>query len=200
MPAGIVFRAALPSDAYALAELSIMAGDGMYEFLLEEMAPREMMAGLMARTMKDDKAGFGWRHCFVADDKGLVGMINAYPAAWLREEEQSNLPPDRVRILNPIDQAQDWESFLINGVAVRPQYRRQGVGEQLLNWAMGQAKAGGFSRVSANVWADNLAARALFEKQGFRLQTAIEVAEHVGLSHVGGSLLYEAAAPYVRVI
>jgi ribosomal protein S18 acetylase RimI-like enzyme len=172
----------------------------MYEFLLEEMAPREMMAGLMARTMKDDKAGFGWRHCFVADDKGLVGMINAYPAAWLREEEQSNLPPDRVRILNPIDQAQDWESFLINGVAVRPQYRRQGVGEQLLNWAMGQAKAGGFSRVSANVWADNLAARALFEKQGFRLQTAIEVAEHVGLSHVGGSLLYEAAAPYVRVI
>jgi RimJ/RimL family protein N-acetyltransferase len=65
---------------------------------------------------------------------------------------------------------------------------------------MGQAKAGGFSRVSANVWADNLAARALFEKQGFRLQTAIEVAEHVGLSHVGGSLLYLAAAPYVRVI
>jgi hypothetical protein len=61
MPAGIVFRAALPSDAYALAELSIMAGDGMYEFLLEEMAPREMMAGLMARSMKDDKAGFGWR-------------------------------------------------------------------------------------------------------------------------------------------
>jgi ribosomal protein S18 acetylase RimI-like enzyme len=200
MPDGIVFRAARPTDSYALAELSIMAGDGMYEFLLEEMAPREMLAGLMARTMKDDKAGFGWRHCFVADDKGLVGMINAYPAAWLREEEQSTLPPDRVRILNPIDQAQDWESFLINGVAVRPQYRRQGVGEQLLDWAMEQAKAGGFSRVSANVWADNLAARALFEKQSFRLQTAIEVPEHVGLSHVGGSLLYVAAAPYVRVI
>ena len=200
MPAGIVFRPARPTDAYTLAELSIMAGDGMYEFLLEEMAPREMMAGLMARTMKDDKAGFGWRHCFVADDRGVVGMINAYPAAWLREEEQSNLPPDRVRILDPIDQAQDWESFLINGVAVRPQYRRQGVGKQLMDWAMEQAKAGGFSRVSANVWADNLAARALFEKQGFRLLTAIEVPEHVGLSHVGGSLLYVATEPYVRVI
>jgi GNAT superfamily N-acetyltransferase len=193
MPAGIVFRAALPSDAYALAELSIMAGDGMYESLLEEMAPREMMAGLMARSMKDDKAGFGWRNCFVADDKGVVAMINAYPAAWLREQEQDNLPPDRVRILDPIDQAQDWESFLINGVAVRPQHRRQGVGKRLM-------EAGGFSRVSANVWKDNLAARALFEKHGFRLQTAIEVPEHVGLSHVGGSLLYVAAEPYVRVI
>ena len=115
----IVFRPASPADAYALAELSIMAGDGMYEFLLEEMAPKEMLAGLMARTMKQDTGGFSWRHCFVADDKGVVGMINAYPAAWLREEEQDILPQDRVQILNPIDQAQDWESFLINGVAVR---------------------------------------------------------------------------------
>jgi ribosomal protein S18 acetylase RimI-like enzyme len=199
-PAGIVFRAALPADAYALAELSIMAGDGMYEFLLEEMAPREMMAGLMARSMKDDKAGFGWRHCFVADDKGVVGMINAYPAAWLREEEQDNLPRDRVRILNPIDQAQDWDSFLINGVAVRPQHRRQGVGKRLMEWAMEQAEAGAFARVSANVWADNVAGRSLCEKQGFRLQEEIEVPEHAGLSHVGGSLLYVATAPYVRVI
>jgi hypothetical protein len=39
MPPAMIVRAALPADAYALAELSIMAGDGMYEFLLEEMAP-----------------------------------------------------------------------------------------------------------------------------------------------------------------
>ena len=44
----MLFRAALPADAYALAELSIIAGDGMYEFLLEELAPKEMLAGLMA--------------------------------------------------------------------------------------------------------------------------------------------------------
>ena len=69
-----------------------------------------------------------------------------------------------------------------------------------MEWAMEQARAGGFPRVSANVWADNLPARALFEKQGFRLQTAIEVPEHVGFSHVGGSLLYVAAAAYVRGI
>jgi hypothetical protein len=123
MAAGIVFRAAAPADAYALAELSIMAGDGIYEFLLEEMAPREMLAGLMARSMKQDAGGFSWRHCFVADDKGVVGMINAFPAAWLREEERDILPQDRVQILDPIDQAQDWESFLVNSVAVRPQHR-----------------------------------------------------------------------------
>ena len=45
------FRAALPGDAYALAELAISAGDGVYEFLLQEMEPREMLAGLMAHAM-----------------------------------------------------------------------------------------------------------------------------------------------------
>ena len=188
MTAGIVFRPALPADAYALAELSILAGDGMYEFLLEEMAPREMLAGLIARSMKQDAGGFSWRHCFVADDKGVVGMINAFPAAWLRKEERDILPQDRVQILDPIDQAQDWESFLVNGVAVRPQHRRQGIGTRLLEMAI-DGRAGVFARLTANVWADNVAARALFESQGFRVQTQVEIPPHPALAHVGGSLL-----------
>jgi len=185
----MVFRAALPADAYALAELSIMAGDGLYEFLLEEMAPKEMLAGLIARTMRRETGGLTWRHCFVADDKGVVGMVNAYPAAWLREEEQDILPQDKVRTLDPIDQAQDWDSFLVNGIAVRQLYRRQGIGRRLMEWAIEQARAGGFARISANVWEDNIAGRGLFEDRGFDLQTRIHVAEHIGLSHKGGSLL-----------
>ena len=189
MTAGIVFRAAAPADAYALAELSIMAGDGMYEFLLEEMAPREMLAGLMARSMKLDAGGFSWRHCFVADDKGVIGMINAFPAAWLREEERDILPQDRVQILDPIDRAQDWDSFLVNSVAVRPQHRRQGIGKGLMKMAIEQAKAGAFGRLTANVWADNVAARGLFETEGFAVQTRVEIPAHPGLAHTGGSLL-----------
>jgi ribosomal protein S18 acetylase RimI-like enzyme len=189
MTAGIIFRAALPADAYALAELSILAGDGMYEFLLEDMAPREMLAGLIARTMKQDAGGFSWRHCFVADDRGVVGMINAFPAVWLQEEERDLLPQDRVQILDPIDRAQDWDSFLVNSVAVRPQHRRQGIAMRLMELAIEQAQAGSFGSLSANVWADNVAARALFEKQGFGVRTKVELLPHPVLAHVGGSLL-----------
>ncbi len=164
---GIAFRAAVPADAYALAELSIMAGDGMYEFLLEEMVPKEMLAGLVARSMKQDTGGSCWRHCFVADDKGVLGMINAFPAAWLRDQERDILPQDRVQILDPIDQAQDWESYLVNSVAVRREQRRQGIAGRLVRWAIEQATVAGFARLSVNVWADNVAAAALFEKEGF---------------------------------
>jgi ribosomal protein S18 acetylase RimI-like enzyme len=185
----MIYRPATPADAYALAELSIMGGDGMYEFLLDELAPREMLAGLMARTMKQDSGGYCWRYCFVAEEQGVVGMINAYPAAWLREEERDALPSDRVQVLDPIDQAQDWESFLINSVAVRPQHRRKGAGFRLVVWAIEQAKAGGFPRVSANVWQDNEAAAGLFTKAGFDLSNRVEVPLHPKLMHVGGSLL-----------
>ena len=122
----MLLRAALPGDSYALAELAITAGDGMYEFLLQEMAPKEMLAGLMSRGIKHGTGGLSWRNCFVAVDQGVViGMINAFPAEWLRNEEQDLLPQDRVRVLEPIDQAQDWESFLINGVAVQASHRRR---------------------------------------------------------------------------
>jgi ribosomal protein S18 acetylase RimI-like enzyme len=184
------FRAALPGDAYALAELAISAGDGMYEFLLQEMAPKEMLAGLMARSIKQGTAGLSWRNCFVAVDQGVViGMINAFPAAWLREEEQDILPQDRVQVLDPIDQAQDWESFLANGVAVYAGYRRQGIGNRLVEWSVEQARARAFTKITSNVWEDNVAARSLFEKQGFRVETRIDVAGHPELSHTGSSLL-----------
>jgi ribosomal protein S18 acetylase RimI-like enzyme len=188
MTPDITFRPAAPADAYALAELSIMAGDGMYEFLLEDLAPKEMLAGLMARTLKQETGGFSWRHCFVADGPGVIGMVNAYPAAWLRDEERDVLPEDRVRILDPIDQAQDWESFLINGIAVRPEHRQQGIGRRLMDWATEQAKAAGFAKLTANVWADNLAARNLCERAGFKIERRIEVPGHPELRHKGGSL------------
>jgi GNAT superfamily N-acetyltransferase len=186
----MLFRAALPGDSYALAELAITAGDGMYEFLLQEMAPKEMLAGLMSRSIKHGTGGLSWRNCFVAVDQAVViGMINAFPAEWLRDEEQDLLPQDRVRVLEPIDQAQDWESFLVNGVAVQAGHRRQGIGKRLVEWSVEQAKARGFARITANLWEDNLAARSLFEKQGFRMITRIEVVVHPELSHTGGSLL-----------
>jgi ribosomal protein S18 acetylase RimI-like enzyme len=198
MSSGLVFRAALPSDAYALAELSIVAGDGMYEFLLEDMAPKPMLAGLMARSMKREDGGFNWRHCYVADDKGVVGMVNAFPAVWLREEKEDMLPQDKVRVLEPIDQAQDWASFLVNGIAVRSYYWKRGVGKRLLAWAVGQAQAAGFATVTANVWADNAAGCGLFESQGFNLKKRIEIADYAGLRRVGGNFLYSLDTAYVR--
>jgi ribosomal protein S18 acetylase RimI-like enzyme len=185
-----VFRAATPADAYALAELAIIGGDGMYQFLLEDMAPKEMLAGLMARSIRQNDGVYSWRNCYVAEEHGtLAGMIHMLAAARLREEKLDSLPAERVQVLEPIDQAQDWQSFLVNSVAVRGPYRRRGVATRLLGQAVEQAREDGFARVTANVWQDNLAAGSLFEKSGFQLSRKVEVPQSPGLTHAGGSLL-----------
>jgi ribosomal protein S18 acetylase RimI-like enzyme len=74
-------------------------------------------------------------------------------------------------------------------VAVHAGYRRQGIGNRLIEWSVEQARARAFTRITSNVWEDNVAARSLFEKQGFRVETRIDVAGHPELSHTGGSLL-----------
>lgn len=185
-----IFRAAIPADAYALAELAMIGGDGMYEFLLQDMAPKEMLAGLMAPSIRQDDGVYSWRHCYVASSRGtLAGMVHALPAALLREEKLDSLPAERVQVLKPIDEAQDWDSFLVNSIAVRGPFRRQGVAERLLARSIGQAGAEGFARATANLWQDNLAARSLFEKCGFKINRHVDVPPTPGLSHVGGSLL-----------
>ena len=191
MPGKITYRAAAPADSFALAELSIMAGDGMFEFLLEEFAPKDMMAGLMAGSIRQQAGPSSWQSCFVAEQQGagVVGMVNAVPAAWLRDEERDVLPQDRVQVLDSIDQAQEWESFVVSGVAVRATHRRQGVGKQLLAWAAEQSRVRGFGRLTANVWRDNLPACGLFLADGFRIQAEVPVAAHPALHHAGGSLL-----------
>ena len=190
MSKDVMYRAANASDAYALAELAILGGDGMYEFLLSDMAPKEMLAGLMARSIQQNDGVYSWRHCYVAVDQGvLAGMIHMLPAELLHEEQLDTLPAERVQVLAPIDAAQDWDSFLVNSISVRPQYRRQGIAHRLLSEAKVQAQTRKFTRLTANIWQDNPAARSLFEKAGFEISRRVEVPQSPGLTHTGGSLL-----------
>jgi ribosomal protein S18 acetylase RimI-like enzyme len=187
----LCFRAARASDAYAIAELMILAGDGMYEFLLEEIAPKAMLAGLIAKSLKqEENGGLSWRHCFVAEhDTRIVGMVNAFPAAWLENQEREMLPAERVAVLDPIDQVQEWESYLISGIAVSHDQRRLGIARRLLEYAMLAAGTLGFTLVSLNLWADNEPARAFFEGQRFTVRKLVVVPDYPGLGHSGGTLL-----------
>jgi ribosomal-protein-alanine N-acetyltransferase len=63
--------------------------------------------------------------------------------------------------------AEQWEVLTF---AVRPQFRRQGLGEQLLAHVLDQAKAVPAS-IFLEVATDNLPARKLYEKMGFKLLT-----------------------------
>jgi [ribosomal protein S18]-alanine N-acetyltransferase len=56
----------------------------------------------------------------------------------------------------------------INNVAVRPEFRRRGVGEALLNWVIEQARRRRANAAFLEVRSGNHAAQSLYEKCGFR--------------------------------
>lgn len=59
------------------------------------------------------------------------------------------------------------ESEIIN-LAVAPEARRQGIGAALMGHAMARARADGAQAMFLEVAADNEAARALYEREGFK--------------------------------
>jgi RimJ/RimL family protein N-acetyltransferase len=56
------------------------------------------------------------------------------------------------------------------GIGLLPAYRSRGIGRRLMQAAIEAARARGFERVTLNVHANNMRARALYEKLGFRLE------------------------------
>src|SRR5215217_5926907 len=60
-----------------------------------------------------------------------------------------------------------FDEIHINNVAVRPQFRGQGIGTALLHHILGEAKQLGAKRATLEVRASNDAARRLYERLGF---------------------------------
>lgn len=185
-------RAAAPDDAAALADLILLAGGGVYEFQLDGLFGDAVLSDVLASGICGVAGNFSHRHMFVAEEEAtgaVVGMAHGYPAEWMRELDRSFIPPDRLAHLAPFEALQDWDSYFVSALAVLSARRRCGLGAALLNALTEKARAGGFSRLSLHVWADNAAALAFYAKSGFVEAGRADMPPHPRLPHVGGSVL-----------
>ena len=186
----LLIRAAEPDDAPEMARLIDMAGGGVYEFLLDGLVPGMTAAEMLVPGLAGSSGSFSHRHSGVAELAGrVVGVAHAYPVDWMKTEDYSGLPPDRLAHLAEFNQTQDWGSYFLAALAVDPADRRQGVSRRLLAWVYERARTGGFDRVTLHVWADNPAAQSLYVSEGFVEVARAAVPWHDRLPHRGGSIL-----------
>lgn len=189
---GFRLRPAEPDDAPVLADLILIAGGGSYEFQLDGLFGDAPLADVLASGICGAAGNFSHRRMIVATDcatGAVIGVIHAFPADWMRELDQSFIPPDRLAHLEPFARLQDWESCFISALAVYPDRRRRGVAAALIAAMADDARRGGSPRLSLHVWADNAPARAFYAAQGFRDAGVAAVEPHPRLPHVGGSVL-----------
>ena len=186
----LIVRPAEPDDAPEMARLIDMAGGGVYEFLLDGLVPGMTAAEMLVPGLAGSAGSFSHRHSGVAELAGrVVGVAHAYPVDWIRTEDYSGLPPDRLAHLASFNATQDWGSYFLSALAVDPAFRRRGLARRLLGWVYERARGAGFDRVTLHVWADNPAALSLYASEGFAEVARAAVPWHERLPRQGGSIL-----------
>lgn len=183
-------RPADADDAPELARLIDIAGGGVYEFLLDGLMPGMTAAEMLVPGLAGRSGSLSHRQSGVAElDGQVVGVAHGYPTDWIRTEDYSGLPPDRVAHMAEFSQTLDWGSYFLSALAVDPDLRRQGIAGRLLGWFYERARTGGFDRVTLHVWADNEPARRLYSGEGFEEIGRADIPWHPRLPHQGGSIL-----------
>ena len=184
------YRCARRDDVDAIADLMMHASGNVLRFLLAELAPEVPPRALLVHLALQEDERRSYRHCLVAEvGATVVGVANAFPAELFRSALLDEGLSARENHLRPVTALQDWDSFVLSGLAVDPLHRGRGIGSTLIERVSDRARRGGFDRLSLHVWSDNGPARRLYRRAGFTVVARAQVADHPDLGHRGGSLL-----------
>ena len=188
----ISYRYATSEDSAAVASYICLAGDGLYEFLLDDLIPGFTSAEILKWTVGVLASPLSYKNCFVAVVTGtdqIAGVINLFPADLLGEQSHELINTQRWRFLEPVFNLRDRGSLFINSLAVGSQWRHCGIGGRLLDHAYERAKSDGYDRVSLHVWSDNLNAISFYEKRGFTTVGRVALPAHPQFPDKSGSIL-----------
>ena len=162
-------RPAQVEDCLAIAELALIAGDGIPgHFWADTRLPGQSLAQAGAQLAKSVTANFSYRNAHLARiDDEIAGMLLAYrlPAAADNNENPADFP-EFVRPLIELEQCVP-ESYYLNMLATYPQYRGQGVGSALMTQIDRLALATGCELISIEVFDSNHEALKLYQRLGY---------------------------------
>lgn len=174
-------RCATAADARAIAELISIASAGIATWLWsrhvrDSQDPLSVGAERVARP----DTTFSYRNTVLAEREGrIAGMMlgswldAARPGDFVTLEE---LPP----LLRPLAEleAQVPGSYYVNILSVYDGFRDSGVGTRLLQAAASRATSLGCTRLSVQVFNQNIGAVRLYERNGFRAVDSRPIEPH----------------------
>lgn len=184
------FRHAEKADAFELAELINLAGEGIPAYVWQIMThPGETAMDVGRRRAARAEGGFSYRNAQVCVDNGsILGMVISYRQPDPYDiNDLSDVPNVVVPLIQLESQAPG--SWYINGIATFDRYRGQGIASQLMAIAEQTARTEGCSELSLIVASDNIAAKKLYEKLGYTTIARKPMVAFTGWAHDGDWLL-----------
>ena len=184
------FRPAAKADASALAVLVDIAGEGLPAHLWNTLkAPGQSILEVGRERDAREEGGFSYRNAIIAEVDGeiaacLVGYRLDDPYD-LGDLEQA---PPVVRPLVLLE-AKARGSWYVNVLATFPEFRRCGIGIELLGIAEGKAREEGAHALSVIVAAENERAARLYAAAGYEALATEPIFAFPGCPHGGDWLL-----------
>jgi ribosomal protein S18 acetylase RimI-like enzyme len=179
-------RPARPDDAPALADLVVLASEGLSLQAWAGMAgPGESPLDVGRRRAARDRGAFSWRHAVVADEgQGAVAALLGYPLPDTPEAADPDLPTMFV----PLQELEGDASgtWYANVLATYPEHQGRGHGSRLLRAAEGLMRATGRRGFSLVVSDRNEGALRFYRHHGFRVAASRPA---VDPAHAGGAWL-----------
>ena len=158
-------RLAKPTDAPQLAELVNFAGEGLPEYIWTGMAKDGEDPWDIGRARQADKASEG-QIIVIDQGDGAIAGLTGYSIGPDPEEIGDDFPA----LFRPLQELENQalNSWYVNVLACYPEHRGHGHGGQLLDIAEEIGRAEGHSQMSVVVASDNVGARRLYERKGYR--------------------------------
>jgi ribosomal protein S18 acetylase RimI-like enzyme len=163
-------RQATKADCHAIAELALMAGEGIPAYFWEQSRqPGQEIEDVGAQNAASDTENFSWRNVHLAvNGNAVAGMLLAY-----RLPDAEHVPG----------------SFYINMLATYPEYRNQAVGTTLMGLADKLAATAGCSLLSVEVFEQNAGALRLYRRLGYAIVDKRPVVPHPCHPYTGDVVL-----------
>ncbi len=172
-------RKARKSDCHAIAELALMAGEGIPAyFWAQSQLPGQTLEAVGALNAASETENFSFRNTHLAiADSAIAGMLLAYRLPEADHDEDLQDYPEFIRPLIELEQCVPG-SFYINMLAAYPQYRNQAIGSKLMEFANQLAVDAGCTLLSVEVFAQNTGALRLYQRLGYATLARRQVIPH----------------------
>jgi ribosomal protein S18 acetylase RimI-like enzyme len=182
----VIFRPANKVDARAIAALYSIASDGVSDYIWTKLAePGENILDVGQRRYERENTPFSYQNCTLAIlGSEIAGMVVAFPMMVDDCAEPEDDP-----ILAPYSKLEELNSYYICGIAVFPEFRCQGIGTQLMAIAEAKAIAKGFQKLSLIVFEQNMGAKRLYDRLGYREVAREAIAPHPLIHYTGDAIL-----------
>jgi len=183
-------RNATRADCPAIAELALLAGEGIPAYFWEtSRKPGQTLLEVGAQNAASETENFSYRNAYLGLLNGKVaGMLLAYRLPAVDPSGDLEEYPAFIRPMIELE----WcvpESFYINMLGVYPEFQNRSVGTGLMAQVDRLASEAGCSLSSLEVFDENTGALRLYERLGYAVKEQRVVIPHACHPHKGNIVL-----------